>query len=264
MAVLFGYLVALTVLLSGGYLGLEWLASPDMATHVRSRKTPSPRSPNVSFNKPALREAEAKADTIPTSPSKPATAGITANRSNNSELAQGPGDLALSECKPIGLTADGQMVFPLECRELIGRQQQSSRSTGSKQAGKQDAGADHRGPIGKNVPAPSRLAEGADDLANQSDSTQRLGSKSPADRTGAGASSADSAQDITRKSVKFRSETGSQRMADNKKPDPDRSGRVAIISENFDLSAKQHRVASPNVSRGMEPPNEWYNPLGLR
>jgi hypothetical protein len=116
MALLFGYLVALAVFLSGGYLGLEWLASPDAGPHAPAiTKSASHRPAGTPKAPPSVTAAADPAAGISHQATRRETADAN-DATGSSNLDRKAGEMG---CQPIGLTSDGQMVFPLRCRELI-------------------------------------------------------------------------------------------------------------------------------------------------
>src|ERR1700761_1973185 len=66
MPALFGYLIALTLLLGGGYAGLEWLASPDVPAAPRHLKAAaSATNQHADANKSAAAaDATVRADNV--------------------------------------------------------------------------------------------------------------------------------------------------------------------------------------------------------
>lgn len=134
MPALLGYLIALAVFLGSGYAGLEWLASPDdPSTHQHPSYKPT--SPSAAPRKSAAniagtKEAVPSAKDENTAPrtTAPAPAEDKVGR-EEAKAADSGGEISkkldavpTGGCMPIGLTANGEMVFPLQCRELIERQ----------------------------------------------------------------------------------------------------------------------------------------------
>jgi hypothetical protein len=140
MPALFGYLVALALLLGGGYAGLQWLASPDdVSIHQRMGEKPTaknvPRKPEFNTGGGTAVPGEADGGSkIGTTAS--ATPDIEAphqsdHEANETETISKPGDPTLrvnndnapaGGCMPIGVTARGADVFPIQCQALIERQ----------------------------------------------------------------------------------------------------------------------------------------------
>jgi hypothetical protein len=124
MPILFGYLVALAVLLGGGYAGLHWLASPDaVSTHQRAGEKPTARNAARKFeksDKPELDRAEATAvpdaadDGSKIATSASATPAIEAPRepdhqANETAAISKPGDStprAVNDSAPAGRNDD--------------------------------------------------------------------------------------------------------------------------------------------------------------
>jgi hypothetical protein len=133
MPALLGYLVALAIFLGGGYVGLEWLASPeDFSTVQRPVKKLAPNK-----NVPKFASTVAGAAVVPSEADDKLKAETTASTAVSKGLgraghemaasASGAGDLGKTEktngvpaggCMPIGLTAQGD---PMTCQELMER-----------------------------------------------------------------------------------------------------------------------------------------------
>jgi hypothetical protein len=129
MPALFGYLIALAVILCSGYAGLEWLAAPDdSTTYQRHNEKGSSAIKHSPPNKsPAVADARVKAE----GPDPSTTAKVNdTGRDEGKPKGADAGDSLKAQnsavptggCMPIGLTAAGEMVFPLQCRELIEHQ----------------------------------------------------------------------------------------------------------------------------------------------
>jgi hypothetical protein len=144
MPALFGYLVALVLLLGGGYAGLHWLASPDdVNIHRRIGEKPTARNlPKKSeFKEDRATAVPGEADAasgIGTTASAPAAmAAPQHHEGNETETVAKSGDpasgvnndnAAAGGCMPIGVTARGADVFPIQCQALIERQRGSAPS----------------------------------------------------------------------------------------------------------------------------------------
>ena len=145
MAALLGYVVALSILLGGGYAGLQWLATPDhrpAAKTVAQNKNAPEKSAVTTGTAAGPSEADAKRN--------PGTPAKTANAERSDKPAE-PADKPAREtketaakvadvkpdakdpriekaetvptggCKPIGLTSNGDLVFSMQCQDLIER-----------------------------------------------------------------------------------------------------------------------------------------------
>ena len=130
MAALFGYLIAVAVFLGSGYAGLEWLAAPDDPVthqHPSDKPTSSDAGPkkhaaNIVGTKEAAPSATDKNSTPRTAaPDKVAREQAKPSESGG-EISKKPDAVPRGGCMPIGLTAKGEMVFPLQCREVIEHQ----------------------------------------------------------------------------------------------------------------------------------------------
>jgi hypothetical protein len=160
MPALFGYLVALVLLLGGGYAGLHWLASPDdVGIHQRIGEKPTARNlpkksekieqseqseSNGGMTAAVPGEADA-ASGIGTTANAPAamaapqqsdhegkeTETVAKSGDKSGDPASGVNDAnaAAGGCMPIGVTARGADVFPIQCQALIERQRGSVPSS---------------------------------------------------------------------------------------------------------------------------------------
>jgi hypothetical protein len=134
MPALFGYLVAVSILLGGAYAGLEWLSTPQgipaekTATHARNTpnkppptKTGGVAAPNA-VNRQASAETTGKAAAVESSDQidhETKHTGLTASRP--SSKAEKTDSTPAGGCAPIGLTANGDLVFSMPCQEMIER-----------------------------------------------------------------------------------------------------------------------------------------------
>jgi hypothetical protein len=148
MPALVGYLIALAVLLGSGYAGLEWLGSTDnpatyqhpteTAKHAERKRSAPPANPNLQADgvrpSTAVEVGNAGYDAVPPADPniKAADVGPIAevNSAGHNEAKaidagadnlkpKKPNAVPPGGCMPIGLTAGGEMVFPLQCRELL-------------------------------------------------------------------------------------------------------------------------------------------------
>jgi hypothetical protein len=148
------YFVAVGIFVAGGYAGLHWLANPSKtAGDVVSRLQPAATTSNENMpSKPARAAQErfsnksaalgqsavsheannAKANVrtrgdeglnenestvAPGSAGQPA--GSDQSKATGSVSDQAAHDAPVGGCMPIGVTAGGALVFPLQCRELL-------------------------------------------------------------------------------------------------------------------------------------------------
>jgi hypothetical protein len=131
MPALLGYLIAVAVLLGGGYAGLEWLGSPDEpATYQHSKATTPvankhaepkkivPATDAVTKAENAASGTTARAGNAGHDEAKVAETKVT-DATEEKVKAPGAGAVPTGGCMPIGLTAGGQMVFTLQCRDLL-------------------------------------------------------------------------------------------------------------------------------------------------
>ena len=140
MPALFAYLLAISVALGGGYAGLQWLAAPDSSNDQRSdtgaklltkrKKLPE----KTDFNEAKMTEAESgpkdkteiTAISAPSGASSKAAPETLRNETSMSEASpraptQKNDDGPNRGCSPIGVTASGQLVFPMQCQAFLER-----------------------------------------------------------------------------------------------------------------------------------------------
>ena len=159
MPTLFAYLLAISIALGGGYAGLRWLAAPDSSTGQQSsasaklpnkgKKLPEKSDSNVTTmteaeSGPRDRDrTEITASTAPTGTSNKVAPEASRNEPGVSEVSpkaptQKDNDVPGGECTPIGVTASGKLVFPMQCQAFL---------------------EPHRGPEKFQVPVPTNPSE---------------------------------------------------------------------------------------------------------
>jgi hypothetical protein len=140
MPALFAYLLAITVAIGGGYAGLRWLAEPDSSNGQQS--SASAKLPNkakkltekADSNVTRMTEAESgprdsdkteiTASTAPSGASNKVAAETPRNEPGVSEVSpEAPtrkdDDVPTAGCTPIGVTASGKLVFPMQCQAFL-------------------------------------------------------------------------------------------------------------------------------------------------
>src|SRR5450432_1663698 len=140
MPALFAYLLAISVALGGGYAGLRWLAAPDSGTGQQSsasaklpnkdKKLPEKSDSNVTTMTEAESgpkdgdKTEITASTAPSGTSNKVAPEVSRNEPGVSEVSpkaptQKDDDVPGGECTPIGVTASGKLVFPMQCQAFL-------------------------------------------------------------------------------------------------------------------------------------------------
>jgi hypothetical protein len=138
---LFAYLVAICLLIGTGYAGVVWLTTPPElnqasrsgSAHPHKTKTFSNENTRSASNE-NTRSAQDSANSGEDSRRNPAKAdsfsdsegsnghverkSTDANRSTEEDSGQQK-TVSQGSCVPIGMTAKGDLVFPLHCRELV-------------------------------------------------------------------------------------------------------------------------------------------------
>jgi hypothetical protein len=298
MPALLGYLVAVAVFFGSGYLGLAWLAAPDdTSTHQRSSDQSTSHSPNVSSKKPTASVADAKeagvgtkAETTPEGNPVPPGKGLqdVAVASDSSGKVQKPDALPTGGCKPIGLTANGEMVFPLQCRELVERQRGPAASLPSVQTAPapaqnevQDSGTHKRNDKSDNAVIGAATQPGTSaerKLVEENDKTKPPNtSKSESNRKGAdqAATSPNEVAPDDGLASSPAKRTGQRSAVDAKPkkaekprpgPEPERSKLVMMTLETIEFpdGHREQRLVPLKHSPRKAVQSDWYNPLGLR
>jgi hypothetical protein len=139
MRALLGYLLAVSLLLEGGYLSLQWLSSPsEVRTNhrtaqsriARASREVGGRSEAEAASTPAENRSHGRSDTQTTGSDRtskaPDTSAAEADTNKtgvteDSATVGGEQTTPSGNCGPIGLTAQGEPVFPMQCRELVER-----------------------------------------------------------------------------------------------------------------------------------------------
>jgi len=151
-----GYLLAFAVLLGAGYGGLHLLAETQEPRQRQVEKSTS-KTMNVA-GKSHLPSQGTQAENGPTirgkaeqseGPAPPASNKAAAAPPQTKDDPQAPTkraeDVAPGGCMPFGITGQGELVFPMQCEELLGR----SRGSG-----------DFEGPSPTNLNPPALTPKG--------------------------------------------------------------------------------------------------------
>jgi hypothetical protein len=142
MPALFGYLVAVSILLGGAYAGLQWLAAPQggsaekTSVHTRNAPDKSAATRMGGVAAPNAADHQANAET----PGKNAAVErseeidreakhVGVNAVGQSPKVEKGGSAPAGGCGPIGLTANGDLVFSLQCQEMIERHRRELASS---------------------------------------------------------------------------------------------------------------------------------------
>jgi hypothetical protein len=161
MPALFAYLLAVSLLLGGGYVGLHWLsAPPDASTNQRpSASKGLPARTDVVRKSDPYAAAETRAEKRPddhagtemaasprgseelgkAAPEKPPNETGASEDNTNTQTKKAE-DVPAGDCMPLGLTAQGELVFPIQCQALLQR---------------------HRGPAVSQPPVPTNPTQSA-------------------------------------------------------------------------------------------------------
>ncbi len=204
MPALLGYLIALAILLGGGYAGLEWLGSPD-STSAQHAKVTTPAADRHAEPRKPVPAADAM---IKTENAAPGTSAATGRVSRDEaktidadakKMKKETDAVPTGGCTPIGLTAGGQMVFPLQCREFLEAKRgpvispvpQQTGATSAEEKEKPPAQPDRTdgdvaaaspdlSPANNSVPATEPAAAKTDAESNDSASTKTPAPEQPA------------------------------------------------------------------------------------
>ena len=137
------FLLAAGIMVGGGYAGLVWLASPSTIGHgASSRSQNASSAPNANVPSEAVVDENGSAgrtqneESTSLSPLRTGggpTMGASSSAQQAAENDQSSATGSLTEqtgatkapdvraggCMPIGITAGGNLVFPMACRELL-------------------------------------------------------------------------------------------------------------------------------------------------
>jgi hypothetical protein len=305
MPALFGYLVAVSMLLGGAYAGLQWLSAPAPAPAEKSaaHSNDAPDGPTparmgaVAVPNGADRERNAgtPAKTASIEPSdqigREAKHGSadTTDQSSNVQKADSVPDRG---CAPIGLTANGDLVFSMQCQDIIDRHRgelasaeaaQTAPPSAQDQAARSAPSNTGSNDGGKAVPAQPSNHDARDKTTNEMAARDATG---PGNRTGPTTDEVArrepndgraqpptdhgarrTPQDIVRTGeIRSRGpnpEIASGKSAKQKRP---RAGTMLRTAERHDVP-REERSSSGSRSRSMAARADselWYNVLGLR
>lgn len=309
MPALLGYLFAIAIFLGGGYAGVAWLASPESpsAYHSPNDKPASHRKNTQQKSRSASQVSVSQAEE---SDGKPATSGWTntsatpaapaGTKPKDADVVASDGKIANDHdsipsggCMPIGLTAQGDMVFPLQCRELLEQQRgpvssavtapaskeyeapASTKPTGSSDT---QIGPDMRKPSEPKAPVSSQ--KDTEDYASRP--TSATGSEplstsvkpnGNADLSGTSASLTESERNnaSTTGALKpdfqaAKAEDGLQKHSSRAPAQRSRLVRMTLRTIEFPDGHRERRLLPIKRAQRFTPETEdqWYNPLGLR
>ena len=305
MPALFGYLVAVSMLLGGAYAGLQWLSAPAPVpaekSAAHSNNAPDGPTPTVAgaVAVPNAADREHNAGTPAKTASTERSDEIgreakhgSADTTGQSSNAQKADSVAARGCAPIGLTANGDLVFSMQCQDIIDRhrgelasteaaqtapgsaQDQATRSapsnTGSNDGGKagpaEPSNHDARDKATNEVAARdatglgNRTSPNSDEVARREPNQGRA--QPPAD-PGARRTPQDIVSTGEIRSSGPNPEIASGKSAKQKRPRAETTSRTA---ERHDVPREQ-RSSSGSRSRSMAARADselWYNVLGLR
>jgi hypothetical protein len=125
---LLGYLVTLSILLGGGYVGLQWLAAPGHhpAASERSARHNANVPVKAASNEPGRVPVPSEADRKQSASTEPASTArtdvSTSQPSGEHSKVENAESLPAEGCEPVGVTAKGDVVFPMRCEALIQHQ----------------------------------------------------------------------------------------------------------------------------------------------
>jgi hypothetical protein len=134
MPALFGYLVAVSMLLGGAYAGLQWLSAPGTVpaekSAAHSRNAPDKPVPTRmgAVAVPNAADRQANAGNPGNTASVERTDEIDHEAKHTDPVSTGQSSklakvdaVTSGGCAPIGLTANGDLVFSMQCQEMIER-----------------------------------------------------------------------------------------------------------------------------------------------
>jgi hypothetical protein len=262
MPALFAYLLAIGILVGGGYAGLRWLTNPPdpgptihraASQHVRvpltgnirpnsttqSSETPRPTSAEKESSWANADGAEGSIQTAHGTKSRgsqaiaPQIDKSEAPKAREAQARMNDADAPRGGCTAIGLTAQGELVFPMECRTYL---------------------AVHRDP---------GSSPGRSDAMHQTGGTEQWSVSSDRQRP--------QLESLDKQAVTVRPDSASLLNAQQKIPDPalspksDKVRRARPAAKKPDGTLKEHPEWPMNPSRTVVSQlDEWFNAFGLR
>jgi hypothetical protein len=277
MPALFAYLLAISIALGGGYAGLRWLAAPDSSTAQHSSengKVPNkgkklPEKPDSNVTRMTEAESgptdrdttEITASTAPSGTSNKVAPEASRNETGVSEVipkvpTQKDDDAPTGGCTPIGVTASGKLVFPMQCKELLER---------------------HRGPVDSQLPVPTNRPESA-----APPKERQAADPAPAADQITGLSREGSSTNETNAKVEDVSPSGETKPGkENSEPEAVKGKKVGkrnmqsssskpvmmiLRTVEFPDGRREERLLPMNRSRrtSLRTEDQWFNPLSFR
>jgi hypothetical protein len=277
MPALFAYLLAISIALGGGYAGLRWLAAPDSSTAQHSSengKVPNkgkklPERPESNVTRMTEAESgptdrdktEITASTAPSGTSNKVAPETSRNEPGVGEVSpkvptQKDDDVPTGSCTPIGVTASGKLVFPMQCKELLER---------------------HRGPVDSQLPVPTNPRE-----ESTAPKERQAAEPAPAADQITGLNREGSSTNETNAKVEDVSPSGETKPGkENSEPEavkgkqvgkrnmqPSSSKPVMMIlrTVEFPDGRREERLLPMNRSRrtSLRTEDQWFNPLSFR
>ena len=126
---LFAYLLAIAVVLGGGYAGLYWLSEPqEPAISQRTVGKSTSKTTDVAENEPKVsaKTEESRGPDQLASSNKAAAQAPPEMKEDPQASTRKAEEIPQGGCMPMGITARGQLVFPMQCQELLARNRDSS------------------------------------------------------------------------------------------------------------------------------------------
>jgi hypothetical protein len=276
MPALFAYLLAISIALGGGYAGLRWLAAPDSSTAQHSSengKVPNkgkklPERPESNVTRMTEAESgptdrdktEITASTAPSGTSNKVAPETSRNEPGVGEVSpkvptQKDDDVPTGSCTPIGVTASGKLVFPMQCKELLER---------------------HRGPVDSQLPVPTNPRE-----ESAAPKERQAAEPAPAadqitglNREGSSTNETNAKVDVSpsgeTKPGKENSEPeavkGKKVGKRNMQPSSSKPVMMILRTVEFPDGRREERLLPMNRSRrtSLRTEDQWFNPLSFR
>jgi hypothetical protein len=137
MPALFAYILAVVLLIGGGYAGLHWLTEPPPVTNhggkepakakKTAEKTAEKTQPHPDADSGRSTELRPSPSSVPSEPSAKAAAdpqpagdpSKDAQARTDGNPAKDAADVPRGGCMPWGITGKGELVFPMECQAIL-------------------------------------------------------------------------------------------------------------------------------------------------
>jgi len=274
MPALFGYLIAVSMLLGGAYAGLQWLSAPETfsteKTTARNSNAPGKSAPIRMSGTPAERQASGGNSASTEAGEHSNKIDHEAKPAEQPNAIGGASKLRTTEnvprgCAPIGLTASGDLVFSMQCQEMIDRHRRESASSEVATTAP-DPAVDPAAPSTKSSDGNADTAKDRGNDAAVQPPNHAAAMLRDDDAPGAPQGSATTGESGPAGPKSDLEATSSEKPAKQKRMARTKTQSISRTAEHRDTSEQRSATASGSrrlAARGGDS-ELWYNVLGLR